>query len=88
MIDQAQAARVATVLLDALGAAKHQPRPSPGLAFAQAGGRELLDLPLQVEPKFVVELVLDSIAAEKRAQADAKIVQQALTLPPDRCPCP
>ena len=78
VIDQAQAARVATVLLDALGAAEHQPRPSAGLAFAQAGGRELLDLPLQVEPKFVVELVLDSIAAEKRAQADAKIAQQAL----------
>jgi hypothetical protein len=80
VIDQAQTARVAAGLRDAVDAAKRQPCPSSRVVFAQAERGELLDLALEMKAKLFVKLTLDGIAPEDCTQAHSKILQHGAPL--------
>ena len=80
MAEEAYPSGIAVRLLDLIEPTEFEPRASDGLLSGQPVSHVGVDLLLQVEPQFVIELLLDDVAPEERAQPEEEVAQHRAPL--------
>src|SRR5438876_6673697 len=75
IVDQSNAERVAVLLTNLSDAAEFEPRPAGGFGLVEAHFFVRLDLPLDVEPQFVIDLAVDRRSPEQRSESKEEVAQ-------------
>ena len=80
-VEQANAKRVAILVLDLIDTAEVEPRAAHRLGALESRVLVGLDLPIDMEPELLFHLALDGVAIEEGTQPEEEIGQHAAPIP-------